>query len=120
MQLEPWQIPVLAMAAVVLPPSVMGFVGYLRSRSARPGADARGGVPEKTPAEDSLKLQRTRRNTFAVLTVALLGIAVLAIGPERASLLATAASVVSAAVSATLAVQSFLAIQEIRNKSADQ
>lgn len=119
MEVEPWQVPLLVMAAVVLPPAAVGFVGWRRrSRRLRAGGAAALADDASGPgaATESRKLQITRTGVFAVLTVALLAVSFLTIGPEQASVLATAATTVSAAVSAILGVQSFLAIQEIKDR----
>ena len=102
MPIEPWQIPLLAMTLVILPPSVSWTVRWFRQKS-----DPR---PSPAPPPD----KRTR--VLAVLTLALLVLMVLAIGPTTASIIAAAASAVSTMVSAALTLQSFLTLQEIKKQ----
>ncbi|MGH3565043.1 MAG: hypothetical protein ACRDRH_03215 [Pseudonocardia sp.] len=105
MQIEPWHIPLLAMTVIVLPPSMIWLVGWIRRSGGEP--------PPPPPPPAKRELLRTR--ILAVLTLTLLGVCIIAIGPAAANLIATAASAVSTMVSAALTVQSFLTLQEIQN-----
>lgn len=115
MQIEPWQVPVLVMTLVILPPSVMWAVRRLQAGSpdrrpvASPDAEKAGKETEKDVTKG-----RFRTSVLAVLTVVLLALFFLAIGTEQASLLTSAATAVSTSVSAALTVRSFLDVKVLK------
>jgi hypothetical protein len=113
MQIEPWQIPVLAMAALALPPSVHWLVTWVRNKSR---SASNGPEPDAQPPTDLERARREKLRTtiLAVLTVVLVVLFILALGPAAASILTSVASAVSALVSAVMTVQSYLALVDIR------
>lgn len=115
MQIEPWQIPVLAMAALALPPSVHGLVMWLRYKSR---GTSSGSEPDAQPptALERARREKLRATILAILTVVLVGLFILALGPAAASILTSVASAVSALVSAVMTVQSYLTLVAIRNR----
>ena len=119
MQIEPWQVPVLVMTVVILPPALMWAVRKLQ------GGDGDSGSPDPRPsaspapekAEEVKKdvtKGRFRTSVLAVLTAVLLGLFFLAIGTEQANLLTSAATAVSTSVSAALTVRSFLDVKDLK------
>lgn len=110
MQIQPWHIPLIAMTAVSLPPSVWWLIGWFRATT---------GGTSTPPTPDQARRERLRTRILAVLTLVLLVLCVVAVGPATASLIATAATAVSTVISAALTVQSFLFWQEIRNQNSD-
>jgi len=118
-QIEPWQVPVLVMTVVILPPALMWAVRRLqggnddqRSPTRRPAAPP--GPEQAEEVEKDVTKGRFRTSVLAVLTAALLGLFFLAIGTEQANLLTSAATAVSTSVSAALTVRSFLDVQNLR------
>lgn len=115
MQIEPWQIPVLAMAALALPPSVHWLITWVqnksRSASSEPEPDA-----QRPTALERARREKLRTTILAMLTVVLVGLFVLALGPAAASILTSVASAVSALVSAVMTVQSYLTLVDIRKR----
>lgn len=112
---EPWHAPLLAMTVVLLPPAVGWALNSLRVRGEPP--DHRGVEPPQAPAAVRARWELRRTQVLAVLTVVLLIVFFVAIGPAAASIVATAATAASTAVSAALTVQSFLKVQDIRNQA---
>jgi hypothetical protein len=113
MQIEPWQIPVLAMAALALPPSVHWLVTWVREKS---GGTSSGPEPDaqRPTALERARREKLRATILAILTVVLVGLFILALGPAAASILTSVASAVSALVSAVMTVQSYLTLVAIR------
>ena len=113
MQIEPWQIPVLAMAALALPPSLHWLITWLRSKSPGSSGDPEPAGPEPA-GRRTARRERLRTTILAILTVVLIIIFILALGPAAASILTSVASAVSALVSAVMTVQSYLTLAEIQ------
>jgi hypothetical protein len=113
MQIEPWQIPVLAMAALALPPSVHGLITWVRKKSRSASGEPEPGAKRPTALERARR-EKLRTTIFAMLTVVLVGLFILALGPAAASILTSVASAVSALVSAVMTVQSYLTLVGIR------
>jgi hypothetical protein len=120
MQIEPWQVPILVMAVLALPLSLQSLVRWVRSNS--PGSS---GDPEQAdplppgPArtarlERNARRERRRATLYATVAVVLIGLFILALGSEAASILTSVASAVSTLVSAVMAVQSYLMVVQIR------
>jgi hypothetical protein len=111
-QIEPWQVPVLVMTVVILPPSAVWAVRRLQGGT----VDARPPTrrPATTPATEQAEEGRFRTSVLAVLTAVLLGLFFLAIGTEQANLLTSAATAVSTSVSAALTVRSFLDVKDLK------
>lgn len=116
MQIEPWQVPVLVMTLVILPPSVMWAVRRLQGEKDDAGSPDRrpAALPAPEEAEKDVTRGRFRTSFLAVLTAGLLGLFFLAIGTENTSLLASAATAVSTSVSAALTVRSFLDVKDLK------
>jgi hypothetical protein len=114
MQIEPWQVPVLAMAALALPPSVHWLVMWVRSKSPGASGEPEPDAQRTTGLERTARRERLRTTILAILTVVLVVLFILALGPAAASILTSVASAVSALVSAVMTVQSYLALVEIR------
>lgn len=115
MQIEPWHIPLLAMVLVIFPPSMMSFAGWWRKKV----AESKG----KTVAESRLnpvKRELLRTRTLAFMTVVLLGVCYIAIGPAAANFIATLASFIATIVSAALTLQSYLLLQEVRRSPREE
>jgi hypothetical protein len=82
-----------------------------RSASSAPEPDAQHPTtPERVRGE------KLRTTPLATLTVVLVGLFILALGPAAASILTSVASAVSALVSAVMTVQSYLALVAIRSE----
>lgn len=118
MQIEPWQIPVLVMTVVILPPSVMWAVREYERRSGTRLVKRRKAVPPAEQTEKEVTQGRFRTSVLAVLTVVLLGLFFVAIGTEQASLLTSAATAVSTSVSAALTVRSLLDVNKLKHDVA--
>lgn len=122
MQIEPWQVPVLVMTLVILPPSVTWAVRRLRGTDGGPGApgpqaaEPVPGTAAEQETEKDVQRGRWRTTVLAALTVVLVGLFFLAIGTDRANLLVTAANAVSALVSAALTVRSFLDLKDVKDE----
>lgn len=110
--IEPWQVPVFAMAALALPPALHWLYQWVRNRSTPAAPDPAQPAPEQRATSE-----RLRTTILATLTVALVGVFVVALGTENASVLTSAASAVSALVSAVMTVQSYLTLLRIRDAS---
>jgi hypothetical protein len=118
-QIEPWQVPVLVMTVVILPPSAVWAVRRLQGGTvdARPPTRRPATTPATEQAEEVEKdvtKGRFRTSVLAVLTAVLLGLFFLAIGTEQANLLTSAATAVSTSVSAALTVRSFLDVKDLK------
>ncbi len=113
MQIEPWQIPVLAMAALALPPSVHWLVMWVREKSGGTSSDPEPDAQGPTELERARR-EKLRATILAILTVVLVGLFILALGPAAASILTSVAAAVSALVSAVMTVQSYLTLVAIR------
>jgi hypothetical protein len=113
MQIEPWQIPVLAMAALALPPSVHWLITWVRKNS-RSASSAPEPDAQRPTAPERVRREKLRTTILAILTVVLVGLFILALGPAAASILTSVASAVSALVSAVMTVQSYLTLVAIR------
>ena len=109
MELEPWHIPLLVTTAVILPPSVWGFVRWLRQGT----ADRQ---PVSTPSPNTPRRESWRVRILGALTLALGVIVAFVIGQPTVSLITTAASAVSTVVSAALTFQSYMTLQEIKKQ----
>ena len=115
MQIEPWQIPVLAMAALALPPSVHWLITWVRNKSRSASSEPEPGAKGPTALERARR-EKLRTTILAILTVVLVGLFILALGPAAASILTSVASAVSALVSAVMTVQSYLTLVDIRKR----
>jgi nicotinamide riboside transporter PnuC len=113
MQIEPWQIPVLVMAGIAGPTSILWLITWVRNTSQVDPKPARSVM---TPT----KRERLRTTILAILTVTLLGIFFTAAGAETANIFSSVASAVSTLVSAVLTVQSYLMLQEVRKDRVGQ
>ena len=123
MAIEPWEIPILAMAVIAGPTSVFWAVRWFRSRSSALDADPANSGQEpngKHARSDSVRnrtaLERRRALIFAALTTVLLVIFVIILGEEAANTLIAAATAVTALVSAVLAVHSAFLLQELQKE----
>lgn len=133
MSIEPWQIPILAMAVIAGPTSIFWAVRWFRSRSSaldaapvnssqEPNSEhARSdSVRNRTALEvrnrTATALEKRRALIFAVLTTILLVIFVIILGEEAANTLIAAATVVTALVSAVLTVHSAFVLQELQKE----
>jgi hypothetical protein len=119
-QIEPWQVPVLVMTVVILPPAFMWAVRRLQGGTvdAAPPNRRAEAPPAPEEAEEEVEKDvtkgRFRTSVLAVLTAVLLGLFFLAIGTEQANLLTSAATAVSTSVSAALTVRSFLDVKDLK------
>lgn len=113
MQIEPWQIPVLAMAALALPVSIHSLIEWVRKNSRGTSSAPEPDAPTP-PTPERVRGEKLRTTLLATLTVVLVGLFVLALGPAAASILTSVASAVSALVSAVMTVQSYLELVKIR------
>jgi hypothetical protein len=111
MQIEPWQIPVLVMAGIAAPTSILWLIEWVRDRSQ---------VNPKSAMTPTPKRERLKTTILAILTVTLLGIFFTAAGAETANIFASVASAVSTLVSAVLTVQSYLMLQDVRKERVGQ
>ena len=122
MQIEPWQVPVLVMTVVILPPALMWAVRRLQGGNDDQGSPTRrpAAPPAQEKAEQAEEVKKEvtkggfRTSVLAVLTAVLLGLFFLAIGTEQANLLTSAATAVSTSVSAALTVRSFLDVKDLK------
>jgi hypothetical protein len=115
MQIEPWQIPVLAMAALALPVSIDSLIRWVRKHSRGASSAPEPDAPTP-PTPERVRGEKLRTTLLATLTVVLVGLFILALGPAAASILTSVASAVSALVSAVMTVQSYLALVAIRSE----
>jgi len=124
-QIEPWQVPVLVMTVVILPPALTWAVRQLQGKKDDPDPPTLPPLPPPTPeevAEVKKEVEKEvtkggfRTSVLAVLTAVLLGLFFLAIGTEQANLLISAATAVSTSVSAALTVRSLLDVQDLRKE----
>lgn len=118
MQIEPWQIPVLAMAALALPVSIHSIIRWVRKQS-RGTSSAPEPDAQPLPTPERVRGEKLRTTLLATLTVVLVGLFILALGPAAASILTSVASAVSALVSAVMTVQAYLALVRIREIGRD-
>ncbi len=121
MQIEPWQVPVLVMTVVILPPAVMWAVHRLQRGNGGQGSPTLPPAAPPTPEQvvevkKDVTKGRFRTSVLAVLTAVLLGLFFLAIGTEQANLLTSAATAVSTSVSAALTVRSFARRQQAQER----
>ena len=118
-EVEPWQIPVLVMAAIAGSTSIFWLIGWMRDGF--PDASQGGSKPQPDPDPDPkgrTKRELSRTMILAVLTITLLGIFFTAAGAETTNIFAEVASAISILVSAVLTVQSFLLLQGIQREQA--
>lgn len=118
MQVEPWQIPILVMACIVVPVSILWGIEWLRS-GPRPPSENSPGKPEGRPgSNDSVgnleAFEAGRALIFATLTVALSVIFFVILGEEAASTVTAAVTAVSALVPAVLTVHSLILLRALR------
>lgn len=90
MQIEPWQIPVLGMALLALPPSVHYLVTGARGSS----------------RDDRKRPEGLRTGIFVVATVMLTVVFLVALGTELADVVTSVAAAVAGLISAAIAVHS--------------
>jgi hypothetical protein len=119
-QIEPWQVPVLVMTVVILPPAVMWAVHRLQRGNGEQGSPTPPPAAPPTPEQvvevkKDVTKGRFRTSVLAVLTAVLLGLFFLAIGTEQANLLTSAATAVSTSVSAALTVRSLLDVNKLKS-----
>lgn len=121
MQVEPWQIPILVMAGIVVPVSILWGIEWLRSGPPppRPPSENSPGKPEGRPGSNNSVGNREafeagRALIFATLTVALSVIFFVILGEEAASTVTAAVTAVSALVPAVLTVHSLILLRALR------
>lgn len=116
MNFELWYIPLIAMAVVVIPPTIFSARTWLRLKS--PNAEAQEKLAKEidnvASPRGQVSHQLGRVRLLAFMTVVLLIGFFFAIGPAAASLIASAATAASTAASAAWTIASYLTLQEIR------
>jgi hypothetical protein len=118
MQVEPWQIPILVMAGIVVPVSILWGIEWLRSGPSLPPpppnnshGKSEGGHESNGSVRNREAFEAGRALIFATLTVALSVIFFVVLGEEAASTVTAAVTAVSALVPAVLTVHSLILLR---------
>jgi hypothetical protein len=104
MQVEPWQIPVLGMALLALPPSVHYLVQ--RARGTASGNDRRPDRPEEPGPQEKQRREWLRTAIFVVATVVLTAVFIVALGTDLADVVTSVAAGIVTVIAAANAVRS--------------
>jgi hypothetical protein len=104
MQVEPWQIPVLGMALLALPPSVHYLVQQARGTS--DGNHRRANHPEEPGPQEKKRREWLRTAIFVASTVVLTAVFIVALGSELADVVTSVAAGIVTLIAAANAVRS--------------
>jgi hypothetical protein len=104
MRVEPWQIPVLGMALLSLPPSVHYLVQ--RARGTASGNDRRPDRPEEPGPQEKQRREWLRTAIFVVATVVLTAVFIVALGTDLADVVTSVAAGIVTVIAAANAVRS--------------
>lgn len=104
MQVEPWQIPVLGMALLALPPSVHYVVQQARGTAG--GNRRAANRPEEPGPQEKKRREWLRTAIFVVATVVLTAVFIAALGSELADIVTSVAAGIVTLIAAANAVHS--------------
>jgi hypothetical protein len=124
---EPWHMPILVTAAILVVASAYWAVTwYLRTRgAAAPQPDAEAGRPGDATADSDSVERRTARERrrlliFATLTVLLVATCVISFGQGAADVVVAAVTAVQAVATAVVSVYSVFMLQRLHGERRSQ